>query len=49
MDLFKAIVGGVVAIGLVTAVGLHAQGLTSVGNTAFSGTRGLFQTAESGK
>jgi hypothetical protein len=45
---FKTFIGGVVVIGLVTAVGLHATGLANViGKTGTAGS-GLLHTAESG-
>jgi hypothetical protein len=46
MDLFKTIIGGVVVIGVITAIGLRASGLSQVGKTGFQGTAGLIKTAE---
>lgn len=48
MDLAKVFVTGVIAIGIVTAFGLHASGLSSVGQTAFKGGSQLLGTAEKG-
>jgi hypothetical protein len=48
MDLAKTFVAGIVAIGLVTAFGLHASGLAQVGKVGFSGSQGLLNTAEKG-
>lgn len=48
MDLAKTFISGVVVIGLVTAFGLHASGLSKVGSTAFSGSSKLLGTAEKG-
>lgn len=44
----KTFTAGVVAIGLVTAFGLHAAGLAKVGSAGFSGAQGLLGTAEKG-
>ena len=49
MDILKMFVAGVVAIGLVTAFGLHAQGLAKVGTSAGKAGQGLIGTAETGK
>jgi hypothetical protein len=48
MDLAKTFVSGVVVIGLVTAFGLHASGLSKVGKTTFTGASKLLGTAEKG-
>lgn len=48
MDLAKTFVAGIVAIGLVTAFGLHSAGLAQVGKVGFSGASGLLNTAEKG-
>lgn len=47
-DIAKTFVAGVVAIGLVTAFGLHSQGLTSLTKAGFSGASGLEGTAIKG-
>jgi len=47
-DFAKAAVAGIVAIGLVTAFGLHATGLSKVGKTGFQGFQGVLGTAEKG-
>lgn len=49
MDILKTFIVGVVAIGLVTAFGLHAQGLATVTKSAGSAGQGLLGTAETGK
>jgi hypothetical protein len=49
MDIFKTFIAGVVAIGLVTAFGLHASGLANLTKSAGSAGQGLLGTAESGK
>jgi hypothetical protein len=48
MDIFKTFVSGVVVIGLITAVGLHATGLAQVGSSAGNAGQGLLGTAEKG-
>jgi hypothetical protein len=48
MDLAKTFVAGVVAIGLVTAFGLHASGLSSVITSTGKASSGLLNTAEKG-
>lgn len=48
-DLGKIFVTGVVAIGLVTAFGLHSTGLAQVGSSAGTAASGLLRTAETGK
>lgn len=48
MDVFKTFVSGVVVIGLVTAVGLHASGLAKVGTSGGKAASGLLNTAEKG-
>lgn len=47
-DLAKLFIGGVVAIGLVTAFGLHSQGLTSLTKAGGSAAQGLEGTAIKG-
>lgn len=47
-DILKLFVGGVVAIGLVTAFGLHSQGLTSLTKAGGSAASGLEGTAIKG-
>lgn len=47
-DSIKALVAGVVAIGLVTAFGLHAQSLTGLTRVGLKGTSGVLNTAEKG-
>jgi hypothetical protein len=49
MDIFKALVSGVVIIGLVTAVGLHGTGLAKVIKPAGQATSSVLGTAETGK
>ena len=46
--LAKTFVGGVVAIGLVAAFGLHASGLAKVGSVGFTGANKVLGTAEKG-
>ena len=48
MDMLKAFIGGVVVIGLVTAIGLHGKGLAQVGTSAGKAGTGLLSTAEKG-
>lgn len=48
MDIAKTFVAGVVAIGLVTAFGLHSTGLTSLVKAGGSAGSGLIGTAEKG-
>lgn len=48
MDTVKTFFAGVIAIGLVTAFGLHARGLSQVGQTGFRGASGVLGTAEKG-
>lgn len=48
MDLAKTFVVGIVAIGLVTAFGMHSSGLASLGKVGFSGASGVLNTAEKG-
>lgn len=45
---FDKFVAGVVAIGLVTAIGLHASGLANVTKSAGSASSGLLNTAIKG-
>lgn len=47
-DTIKLFIAGVVAIGLVTAFGLHASGLASLTQSAGSAGSGLLGTAETG-
>lgn len=47
-DTFKTFTAGIIAIGLVTAFGLHAHGLASVGQVGFRGASGVLGTAEKG-
>jgi hypothetical protein len=46
MDLAKTIASGVVVIGIITAFGLHAKGLSQVGKTGFAGTAKVFRAVE---
>lgn len=46
MDVFKALVSGVVVIGLATSVGLHGAGIATALKGAGSATSGVLQTAE---
>lgn len=48
MDMIKTFIGGVVVIGIITAVGLHAAGLAQVGTSAGKAGQGLLNTAEQG-
>jgi hypothetical protein len=47
-DLAKVFVAGVVTIGLVTAFGLHASGLSQLTKTGFKGASDLEGTAIKG-
>jgi hypothetical protein len=47
-DTLKTFVAGVVAIGLIAAVGLHASGLGTVVGKAGTAGSGLLNTAEKG-
>lgn len=49
MDVVKLFIGGVVAIALITAFGLHAQGLSQLAGSAGKAGQGLIGTAETGK
>jgi hypothetical protein len=49
MDLARTFVSGVVVIGLVTAFGLHATGLSKVARAGGKAGSGLLHTAETGK
>lgn len=49
MDALKLFLAGVVAIGLVTAFGLHATGLASLTKSAGTAGQGLLGTAETGQ
>jgi hypothetical protein len=44
----KTFVAGIVAIGLVTAFGLHAAGLAQLSNSGGKAASGLLGTAEKG-
>ena len=48
-DTAKLFLGGVVAIGLVTAFGLHATGLAKLATAGGKAGSGLLGTAETGK
>ena len=48
MENVKVFVAGVVAIGLVTAFGLHATGLTSLTKAGGKAASGVLNTAERG-
>lgn len=48
MDIIKTFVSGIVVIGLVTAVGLHAAGLAKVTTSAGTAGSGLLHTSISG-
>lgn len=48
MDMVKTFISGVVVIGIITAVGLHAAGLAQVTNSAGTTGQGLLNTAEKG-
>lgn len=45
-DTVKTFVAGIIAIGLVTAFGLHAKGLSQVGTAGGKAGSGLLKTAE---
>lgn len=47
-DTAKTFVAGIIAIGLVTAFGLHARGLAQVGRAGGSAGSRLLGTAEKG-
>lgn len=47
-DTVKLFFAGIVAIGLVTAIGLHATGLANVTKSAGTAGAGLLNTAETG-
>lgn len=49
MDAFRALVSGVVVIGLATAVGLHGAGLSKVFSSGGIATSRVLSTAETGK
>ena len=49
MDIARAFVSGVVVIGLVTAVGLHGTGLSSVLKNGGGAASSVLSTAETGK
>lgn len=49
MDVIKLFIGGVVAVALVTAFGLHAKGLAQFTQSAGKAGQGLIGTAETGK
>jgi hypothetical protein len=48
MDFLKTATTGVIAIGLVTAFGLHASGLAKVGTAGGKAFSGVLNTAEKG-
>jgi hypothetical protein len=48
-DIAVLFISGVVGIGLVTALGLHASGLANLSKSAGSAGQGLIGTAETGK
>lgn len=48
MDLAKTLVGGIVVIGLVTAFGMHATGLSKLAGAGGKASSGLLNTAEKG-
>jgi len=48
MDMIKTFISGVVVIGIITAVGLHASGLAQVGASGGKAASGLLDTAEKG-
>lgn len=47
-DTFRTLVGGVVIIGLVTAVGLHAKNLAKLPKPTGQAVSGVLGTAEKG-
>ena len=49
MELAKLFFAGVIGIGLVTAFGLHAQGLANLSTSAGKAGQGILSTAETGK
>jgi hypothetical protein len=49
MDIAKAFVSGIVVIGLVSAVGMHAGGLAKVTKAGGSAGQGLLRTSMTGK
>ena len=49
MDLAKTFVSGIVVIGLVTAFGLHANGLSKLTKAGGSAGQGLLRTSMTGK
>jgi hypothetical protein len=49
MDIAKAFVSGIVVIGLVSAVGMHASGLAKVTKAGGSAGQGLLRTSMTGK
>lgn len=48
MDTVKVIAGGIVAVGLITAFGLHASGLAQLATSGGKATSQIFNTAERG-
>jgi hypothetical protein len=48
MDTIEKFITGVVAIGLITAIGLHAAGLAKFTQSAGQAGSGLIHTAEKG-
>jgi len=49
MDVLKALVSGVVVIGLATAIGLHGAGIATALKATGTATSGVLQTAEKPK
>jgi hypothetical protein len=48
MDAFKALISGVVVIGLATSIGLHGGGISTAARGAGSATQGVLGTAIKG-
>lgn len=48
MDAFKALISGVVIIGLATSIGLHGGGIATAARGAGSATSGVLGTAIKG-
>lgn len=48
MDTVKTIASGVVVIGIIAAIGIHANGLTKFSTGTIKSTGGLFSTVEKG-
>lgn len=47
-DVVRTLASGVVAIGLVAAIGIHSGGLTKFSTGTIKSTGGLFHTVEAG-